>query len=188
MQLKEQLSRAEAYSVWPETQCTCTTVPSGQMHGQPIPLSRSLLLCFSSISFPPSLFLTTQPHYGGTLMLNCDPCPICTTDTNTNRFWWSPWGPSEAAVFIVERMYRVIGLNHWLPLFQLGACTVNYWQVNVRADCVLKGVSGLDSRLQFSLSLCISLTPRKSIYTICVSLSWVFCTFPLWLTYLKQLL
>lgn len=57
MQLKGLLSRAEAYSVWPETQCTCSTVPSGQMHGRLIPFSKSLLLCFffylfSSFAFP----------------------------------------------------------------------------------------------------------------------------------------
>lgn len=136
---------------------------------------------FSSFSLP-----QPQPHYG---VFDVQPWPMShlPTDTHTHRFWWSLWGPSESAVFIVGRMYRVISLNHWLPLFQLGACTVNCWYVNVSADCVLKGVSGLDSRLQYTPSPCISLTPKMSIYIICVCPSWLFWTFPLWLTYLEQL-
>lgn len=153
----------------------------------------SFFQIFITLFFLLSLFLlrfSSQHNHitGGLWCLTVTHVPSAQLTHTHTQVWWSPWGPSEAAVFTVQRMYRVIGLNHWLPLFQLGAGTVDCWQVNVRADCVLKGVSGLDSRLQFSLSLCISLTPRKSIYTVCVSLSWVFCTFPLWLTYLKQLL
>ena len=142
MHLRWRLSRSDACRVWAETQRAHThthiVIPSGQMYSRLVvwtsPLSISLLILLPPI-LPISSFLFphTQPHYGGSFIFDHDPCPICPltlththTQTHRHTLWWSLVGQLEAAVFIVERMYRVVGSNHWLPFYPLGVC-IPFW-------------------------------------------------------------
>lgn len=65
------------------------------------------------------VFLTQRHIMGGSFIFDHDSCPICPL-AHTHRRWWSRVGQLETVVFIVERMYRAVRSNHWLPLFPLG--------------------------------------------------------------------
>lgn len=73
---------------------------------------------------------------------------ITPSHTCTAAAWWAV----AAVLFIVERMPRVVGSNHWLPPFPLGACTPFSLTVSMfGAD------RGLDMALQGSIACwCVS--------------------------------
>lgn len=100
-------------------------------------------LISSSASFPSSTFFIHIHIMGGlsslTMTYVLSSHSITPSHTCTAAAWWAV----AAVLFIVERMSRVVGSNHRLPPFPLGACTPFSLTVSMfRADC------GLDVGLQ----------------------------------------
>ena len=142
MHLRWRLSRSDACRVWAETQRAHTHTHS---HSLRTNVQSPCCLNFSSFHIstytapphPPHLLLLISSHTAtlrGVFHLWPWPMSYLPTHSNTHThtqthrhtLWWSLVGQLEAAVFIVERMYRVVGSNHWLPFYPLGVC-IPFW-------------------------------------------------------------